>query len=296
VRIGKLILKNPVMVASGTFGEEYKDLVDINSLGAIIMKTITLKPRTGNPPPRLVETPSGMLNSIGLENKGVDDFIKNKLPALKRFKIPVIASISGDDEDEFTELARRLEKTKKIDALELNFSCPNIRGKGMIAQDAKAMEKMMKAARSATDLMLIAKLSPNVTDIVEIAKIAEASGADSISLINTFPAMAIDIEKKAPVLGNMTGGLSGPAIKPIALKIVYDLYRAIEIPIIGIGGIMTAEDAIEFILAGAKAIQVGTANFVNPKASVKIIEGIRKYLAKNKISDINELVGKANKS
>lgn len=301
VKIGRLKLKNPVMAASGTFGGEYGRLVDINSMGALILKTITLKPRTGNPPPRIAETPSGMLNSIGLENKGIDDFIKNRLPELDKIKIPLIASISGDDEAEFEELARRLGRIKKISAIELNLSCPNIkRGKGqgtmgigdIIAQDEDASYRVIKAAREATDLAIIAKLSPNVTDIVKIAAAAEGAGADAVSLVNTFLGMAVDIEKKRPVLGNITGGLSGPAIKPIALRMVWEVYKKVGISVIGIGGIMNSEDAIEFILCGASAIQVGTANFVNPRASTEIIKGIKKYLKYNKVKDISSLTGR----
>ncbi|MBI4974852.1 MAG: dihydroorotate dehydrogenase [Candidatus Omnitrophica bacterium] len=294
VKIGKLRLKNPVMAASGTFGEEYKDLVDINSLGAVVAKTITLKPYSGNPPPRLAETPSGMLNSIGLENKGLDDFLKNKMKFLKTLKIPVIASIAGEDESEFKELAKHLSKVKRVDAIEVNLSCPNIKGRGMIAQDAKATYRVITAVRKATSLTMIAKLSPNVTDINQIAKSAEVAGADAVTLINTILGMAVDIDTKSPVLGNVTGGLSGPAIRPIALRMVWETRNKIKIPIIGAGGIMDYKDAIEFILCGAKAIQVGTANFVNPKATTEIIDGIKRYLVRNKIRDINRLVGTLN--
>jgi len=243
VRIGKLRLKNPVMAASGTFGEEYKELVNINALGAIIAKTITKSARIGNPPPRVAETPSGMLNSIGLENKGAEDFVKNKMPSLKAFKIPVIASIAGDDEGEFGRLAKFLSKAGGIDALELNLSCPNImkikgNGSDIIAQDERAVYRIVKAVRKATGLTIIAKLSPNVTDIKPIAKAAEAGGADAVSLVNTFLGMAVDIEAKKPMLGNVTGGLSGPAIKPLALRMVREAYKAIDIPVIGMGGIM----------------------------------------------------------
>ena len=299
VKIGKLKLKNPVMVASGTFGPEYGEFFDINKLGVYVAKTVTLKGRQGNPPPRVTETASGMLNSIGLENKGLDDFIKNKLPELAKLKIPVIASIAGDSEAEFAELAKLLSKTKKIDALELNLSCPNIRrsqgpvarAQEIIAQDETATYEIVSAVREATNLTIIAKLSPNVTDITKIAKAAEAAGADAVSLVNTFLGMAVDIDKRSPVLGNITGGLSGPAIKPLALRMVYETHKKIKIPIIGIGGIMDYKDAIEFILSGARAVQVGTANFVDPKAAIDIVAGIKRYLAENKFEDISKIEG-----
>lgn len=294
VRIGALKLKNPVMVASGTFGESFEDFFDLDRLGAIVMKTITLKARIGNPPPRVVETASGMLNSIGLENKGLEDFIENKVPLLNRLRIPVIASIAGDDKTEFSCLAKGLDSIKRVDGLELNLSCPNIRHgnyRGLIAQDEKAVYEVVKAVRKTTTKTLIVKLAPNVTDITSIARSAESAGADALLLINTIQAMAVDIKTRKPRLGNMTGGLSGPAIKPIALKMVWDTYNKVKIPIIGVGGIMDYKDALEFILSGASAIQVGTANFVNPAAPAEIIGGLKKYLAKNKISDITKLVG-----
>ncbi len=296
VKIGKLKLKNPVIAASGTFGDEYGELTDIRKLGAIVAKTITLKSRIGNPPPRLVETPSGMLNSIGLENKGVDFFIKDKLPALKKFRVPIIVSIAGDDEREFRELAKRLNRISGIGALELNLSCPNIRygsREDLIAQDAEATRKVVESVRKATALTVIAKLSPNVTDIKKIAKAAEDGGAHSISLVNTFLGMAVDIETGKPKLGNVTGGLSGPAIKPLALRMVWDVYKTVDIPIIGIGGIMDYKAALEFILCGSSAVEVGTANFVDPKSSSDIINGIKRYLMVNNINDINKLVGRS---
>lgn len=296
VRIGKLKLKNPVMAASGTFGPEYGELVDIKRFGAIVAKTITLKPRIGNVPPRVTETPSGILNSIGLENKGVDDFINEKLPILRKYNIPIVASISGDDEKEFSLLAGRLNNAG-IDAIELNLSCPNIKhGKRdcLIAQDEKATFEVVKIARKKTRLTLIAKLSPNVTDIKRIAMAAEAAGADAVSLVNTFIGMAVDIDTQRPTLGNVTGGLSGPAIKPLALRMVWSCYNSINIPIIGMGGIMDYKDAIEFMFCGAAAVQVGTANFVNPTTANNIINGISSYLAKKKIKSIKELTGKLN--
>jgi len=295
VKIGKLKLKNPVMAASGTFGMEYRRLIDAGSLGAIVTKTITLKPRAGNPPPRIAETSSGMLNSIGLENKGLDDFIKNKIPLFPAGRTVLIVSIAGDKEDEFTGLVKGLNKIKKVDAIELNLSCPNIRHgtrEGLTAQDEKAVGEIVAGVRRITNLTLIVKLSPCVTDITRIAGAAESAGADAVSLINTYPAMAVDIETKKPKLGSVTGGLSGPAIKPIALKMVWDSYKKIKIPIIGIGGIMDYKDALEFILCGAAAIQIGTANFVNPSAPADVTKGLKAYLAKNRIKSVAELTGK----
>lgn len=293
--IGKLRIKNPVMAASGTFGPEYGELADIKKLGAYIAKTITLKPRAGNPPPRIAETPFGMLNSIGLENAGLEDFVNNKLQKLKHIKIPIIASIAGSDEDEFAKLAEALDKEKIIDALELNLSCPNVkhgRLDCLIAQDEKETAKVVLRARKATGKTIIAKLSPNVTDIAKIARAAEDAGADAVSLINTLIGMAVDITTKRPLLGNIKGGLSGPAIKPVALNMVWEIRKKIKIPIIGIGGIMDYKDAIEFILCGASAVQIGTANFVNPAAAIEVINGLEKYMAGNNIKNIKELVGK----
>lgn len=293
VKIGNLKLKNPVMVASGTFGEEYRELIDIGALGAVVAKTITLKPQAGNPPPRIAETSNGMLNSIGMENKGVGDFVKNKLPVLKKFKIPVIASIAGDDDREFAELAKALD-ISGADAIEINLSCPNVKhGKlsGLMAQEKDVAYRIVNAVRKATRLTIIAKLSPCVADIAQIAKATKDAGADAALLINTFPAMAVDIDSKKPILGNTSGGLSGPAIKPIALKAVWDVYNRVKIPIIGCGGIMDYRDAIEFILCGASAVQIGTANFINPKTPLEVIAGIKKYLMKNKTSGMNVLVG-----
>ena len=293
-KIGKIKLKNPVMAASGTFGTEYGELIDINKLGAYIAKTITLNARMGNPPPRVCETPSGMLNSIGLENGGLDDFIKNKIPELKRLKIPLIASIAGDDAVEFKELARALSKIGKIAALEINLSCPNVKHGNrdfLIAQDEEATYEIIEAVRRSTALTVIAKLSPNITDIKRIAKAAERAGADAVSLINTLVGMAVDIDTKRPVLGNVTGGLSGPAIKPIALRMVREAYNSTGIPVVGIGGIMDHKDAVEFMLCGASAVQVGTANFVNPAVSAEIIDGIKSYMVKNNIKETKELIG-----
>ena len=294
VKIGKLKLKNPVMVASGTFGKEHGKFVNINALGAYITKTITLDPRTGNLPPRVTETASGMLNSIGLENKGVDDFIVNKLSDLSDLKIPVIVSVAGDSADEYAILVKRLSECKQVSAIELNLSCPNVKHgsmAGLIAQDLEAVRDVVGKARRNSQLTLVAKLSPNVTDIAAVALAVENAGADAVSLINTFPAMAIDIDTGRPVLGNITGGLSGPAIKPIALKMVRDVYKKIRIPVIGIGGIMDYKDALEFMICGAAAFQVGTANFVNPASSVEILKGIKDYLKRKKIANIEKVVG-----
>jgi dihydroorotate dehydrogenase (NAD+) catalytic subunit len=294
VKIGKLKLKNPVMVASGTWGLEYKDFVDADRLGAIVLKTITLNKRVGNPPPRVAETASGMLNSIGLENKGLEDFVENKLPLFNGARTAVIVSIAGDDEAEFKELAKRLSKIKRVDALEINLSCPNIRygmNEGLIAHNEKATYKAVKAIRGVTGLTVIVKLSPNVTDIGSIAASAEAAGADAVALTNTFIGMAVDIDTMRPKLGNVTGGLSGPAIKPLSLRAVWEAHKAVDIPIVGIGGIMDHKDAVEFMLCGATAVQVGTANFVDPGLPAEIVDGMAGYMKKNRIRDINSLVG-----
>jgi len=294
VKIGKLKLKNPVMAGSGTFGTEYGELLDIKKMGAYVAKTITMRPRTGNPPPRVTETPSGMLNSIGLENKGAEYFLKETLTGIKKFDIPVIVSIAGDDAAEFAELAKRLDKVRGVDAIELNLSCPNIRygaRSHLIAQCDKATAKVVKKVRKATGKTLIAKLSPNVTDITRIAKSAEDAGADALTVANTYLGMAVDIDTKRPMLGNVTGGLSGPAIKPLSLRMVYQVYKAVKIPIIGSGGIMDWKDAVEFILCGASALQIGTATFVNPSASIEIASGIIAYLRKNKIGSVSKLTG-----
>lgn len=297
-KIGTLELKNPVILASGTcgFGKEIKELININVLGAIVTKTITLEKKEGNPPPRVAETPSGLLNSIGLDNDGLKDFIFDKVPYLSHLKIPVIVSIAGDSDEEFLKLASELSKIPCIAAIEVNLSCPNVIHKGakstLIAQDADAVGRIMAKLRKITKHTLIAKLSPNVTDIKAIAIACEEAGSDAISLINTYPAMLVDIDTMKPKLGNITGGLSGPCIKPLALKCVWDAYQAVKIPIIGMGGIMTYKDAIEFILCGASAIQVGSANFVDPKAPINILSGIEKYLKDKKIKTVKQLIGK----
>jgi len=299
VNIGKLKLRNPVMVASGTFGyaEEFKDFIDLKSLGAIVTKTITLKPRKGNPPPRTCETPSGMLNSIGLENPGLDAFIRDKLPFLAKIGVPVIVSIaSEDDPNEFVLLAKRLDKIKGVSAVELNISCPNIhraqnKETQLISQDAQATYELVKSVRKATKKTLITKLSPNVTCITDVAFAAERAGTDAVSLINTLSGASIDIKTKKPRLFSVSGGLSGPCIRPVAIKMVWDAYRKIKLPIVGMGGIIDTSSALEFIIAGATAVSVGTGNFINPGLTTDILKGIKAYLSSNKIQNINSLRG-----
>lgn len=293
VNIKSLKFKNPVTIASGTFGyvQKYIKISDVKKLGAFIPKTITLNNNVGNPSPRIVETPSGMLNAIGIENEGLDYFFKNKLPDLKKLSVPLIVSISGCNTQEFVFLADALEATAAVDAIELNLSCPNLKNKNLVAQDASATAEVVSQVRKIVSKPLVAKLSPNVTDIAQIALAAQDAGADAVSLVNTFMAMAVDIKKRKPVLGNVTGGLSGPAIKPIALKMVYDVKKRVSIPIIAMGGIMTSADALEFLITGATMVAVGTANFINPKAPLEILDGIKKYMKENKVSDIHELIG-----
>jgi len=294
VNIGKLKLKNPVMVASGTFGyaEEFKPFVDLKKLGAIVTKTITIRPRKGNPPPRTCETPGGMLNSIGLENPGIDCFIKEKLKALNKIGVPIIISIASEGGiEEFVVLAKKLDKIREAAAIELNISCPNISKKILISQDALATYETVKAVRKVTDKVIITKLSPNVTCITDIAVAAQSAGSDSVALINTLTGMSIDVFTRKPKIAAVSGGLSGPAIRPVAVRMVWECFNKIKIPIIGMGGIIDALSAIEFILAGAACVSVGTGNFINPKASVEIINGIEQYLKQNKISDIRKLTG-----
>jgi dihydroorotate dehydrogenase (NAD+) catalytic subunit len=302
INIGKLKLKNPVMVASGTFGyaEEFKDLMDLKQLGAIVSKTITLKARRGNSPARTCETPCGMLNSIGLENPGMEVFLKEKLPEIAKVGVPLIVSIASEkDPEEFVSLAKRLDKSREVAAIEANISCPNIkdtRTQGhkdtkLISQDSRATFEVTKAIRKVTGKTLIVKLSPNVTDIAEIALAAEAAGSDAVSLINTLSGMSIDIQKRIPKLACVTGGLSGPAIRPVAVRMVWEAYKKIRIPIIGMGGIMDISSALEFFLAGATAVAIGTGNFINPKCANEVVAGLEKYLAKNKIKDMQGLIG-----
>lgn len=293
VKLGRIEMKNPVMTASGTFGygEEYNQLMDISKLGAIVTKSITLNPRIGNPSPRIAETPSGMLNSIGLQNVGVEKFVIEKLPFLRKAKIPVIVSIAGDRTAEYVEIARRLSTEEGISGIELNISCPNVEEGGMeLGTSPRLTSMVVNRVRKVTKSTLIAKLSPNVTDIVTIAKAAEEGGCDALSLVNTFLGMAIDIKNKRPKLANVTGGLSGPCIKPIALRMVWQVSRAVKLPVIGMGGIMDSADAIEFIMAGAAAVAMGTGNFVNPGTAIEVIDGIKKYMVENKISQLNEII------
>jgi len=293
VRIGGLELKNPVMAASGTFGsgEEYKGLVDLNGLGAIVTKSVTLKAREGNPPPRMVETPSGMLNSIGIQNDGVDAFIKDKMPFLDKLKTAVVVSIAGHCLEDYARLAAKIDKVKGADAIEINISCPNVKGGLEFSREPGSAADVVRAVRRSTRKPVITKLSPNVKDISEIALAAQEAGTDAVSLVNTFTGMAIDIGSRMPVLGNIVGGLSGPAIKPIALRMVWETARRVRVPVIGMGGIMGCDDALEFIIAGASAVQIGTANFVDPSAMAGIIGGIERYMQGRKIKDIKELTG-----
>ena len=287
VDIGGTILKNPVMTASGTFGyaREFEQLLDLNRLGGIVVKGLSLEPSMGNKPPRIVETPCGMLNAIGLENVGITAFIEEKLPFLKQLSTPVFVNIYGSTVEEYARLAARVDEVAEIAGVEVNISCPNVQA-GCLAfgVDPFVTAEVVTAVRKHTAKHLIVKLTPNVTDITAIAQSAEEAGADSISLINTMTGMAIDIESRRSKLANITGGLSGPAIKPIALRMVWQVVQKVKIPVIGIGGIMTAEDALEFLIAGATAIQVGTANFVNTRATIDIIDGIESFLVEKKIS------------
>jgi dihydroorotate dehydrogenase (NAD+) catalytic subunit len=294
VDIGGIVLKNPVMTASGTFGyaREFDDLMDLGCLGGIIVKGLSLKPSKGNPPPRIVETPGGMLNAIGLENVGVDAFIEEKLPFLKTRSVPVFANIYGKTIEEYAELARRLDGVEGVAGLEINISCPNVKAGGIaFGSDSRSARSVVRAVRAATRLPVMVKLSPNVTDIVEIAESVEDAGADSVSLINTITGMAIDTRTRRAVLANITGGLSGPAIKPVALRMVWQVAGRVGIPVIGVGGIMDAEDAVEFLIAGASAVQVGTANFINPRTSQDIVEGLETYMLENHIDSVDDLIG-----
>jgi dihydroorotate dehydrogenase (NAD+) catalytic subunit len=297
VDIGKLKLKNPVMTASGTFGygEEYSEFVDLNLLGAVVVKGISLKPMEGNPSPRIWETPCGMLNAIGLQNVGLKKFLKEKLPFLKGFDTKIIVNVLGNTIQEYARLSGELDEAG-VDAIELNVSCPNVRKGGMMfGTDRRAIERLVKKVRQTVkEAVIITKLSPTVPDIALMAQVAEDAGSDAVSLINTIPGMAIDIETWKPRLANVTGGLSGPAVKPVAVRMVWEASKAVSIPVIGIGGIMKADDAIEFMLAGASAIQVGTGNFLNPAATVEIIKGIVTYLGKQGINDVKDIVGGMN--
>ena len=294
VKLNNIELQNPVMSASGTFGyaQEFEGLVDLNRLGAIIVKGLSLTPSKGNPPPRIAETPCGMLNAIGLENVGIGVFVEQKLPFLQALDPPIFINIYGTSIEEYAELAARIDELEAISGVEVNISCPNVKAGGIaFGADPRATSKVVKAVRKKTRKHLIVKLSPNVTDIRIIARSAEEAGADSLSLINTITGMAIDIETRLPKIANITAGLSGPAIKPIAIRMVWQVAQTVRIPVIGIGGILTAEDALEFFIAGATAVQIGTANFINPRATTDIIDGIENFLANRKIARINDLIG-----
>ena len=294
VNVAGMTLRNPVMTASGTFGygEEFSDYVDLTRLGAYVTKGLSLRPRPGNPTPRIYETPSGMLNAIGLQNVGIDAFIEKKLPFIRGIDTPCIANFFGDSAEEYGEMARRLDEIPEVAALEMNISCPNVKHGGIaFGSDPTSAATIVSVCRQATRKPLIVKLSPNVTDIVLMAKACADAGADSLSLINTLIGMAIDLGKRRPVLANFTGGLSGPAVKPIALRMVWAVSRAVKLPIIGIGGIMTATDAIEFILAGATAVQVGTASFITPGAAQQIAEGMEAWMVEQGETDVRNLIG-----
>lgn len=294
VNIGRLTLKNPVMTASGTFGYggEYEEFVDLGALGAVVMKGISLRPMEGNPPPRICETACGMLNAIGLQNVGLKRFLKEKLPYMRKFDTRLVANILGSTPEEYVRLARALDGAG-LDAIEMNVSCPNVKKGGItFSADLKGLGRLIRRVRKAVgSAVLIVKLSPSATDIREPARVAEAEGADALSLINTIPGMAVDLASRKPVLSNVTGGLSGPAIKPIALRMVWEVAGSVGIPVIGMGGIMTAEDAMEFMLAGARAVAVGTASFINPSAAQDVLLGMEAYMRETGIKDINDLIG-----
>ena len=294
VNLAGVELKNPVMVASGTFGSgaEYSEFVDLNRLGAVVTKGVASVPWPGNPAPRIAETASGMLNAIGLQNPGIDLFSKRDLPFLEKYDTKVIVNVCGHSTEEYLDLVERLADEPRVDMLEINISCPNVKEGGIaFGQDPKAVEAITKAVKAKAKQPIIMKLSPNVTDITVMAKAAEAGGADCLSLINTLTGMKIDIERQTFAIANKTGGLSGPAVKPVAVRMVYQVANAVKIPIIGMGGICTAEDAMEFILAGATAVSIGTANFANPYTTVEVIDGIEAYMRRHGVEDINELIG-----
>jgi dihydroorotate dehydrogenase (NAD+) catalytic subunit len=292
INIAGLEFKNPVLTASGTFGygTEFTDFIDIEQLGGIIVKGTTLEHREGNPYPRMAETPSGMLNAVGLQNKGVEYFCKTIYPQIRDYNTNIIVNVSGSKVEDYVKTAARINELDKIPAIELNISCPNVKEGGMaFGTSCSSAEEVVKAVRKVYKKVLIVKLSPNVTNIADIAKSVEASGADSVSLINTLLGMAIDIKTRRPVLSTITGGLSGPAIKPVALRMVWQVAKAVKVPVIGLGGIMTSNDAIEFFLAGASAVQIGTANFIDPRTSVQVVEGIMNYMEANNFKDIDQL-------
>ena len=293
-----LKLKNPVLTASGTYGygTEYSPFVDLSRLGGIIVKGTTLEPRQGNPSPRMIETPSGMINAVGLQNKGVDHFIENRYPVCRTLGTEIIVNVSGSSIDSYVEVARRLQPLEDIHAIEVNISCPNVKAGGMaFGTTCDGAAVVTAAVRKVWDRHLMVKLSPNVTDITEIAAAVEGAGADSVSLVNAFLAMLIDVERQRPSISTITGGLSGPAIRPIAVRMVWQVARRVHIPVVGLGGITNSDDALQFIMAGATAVQIGTYNFVNPAVTIKTIDGIRDYLTRHNIPDINNLIGLINK-
>jgi len=294
VDLGKLRLSNPVLLASGTvgFGREYGRCYDLSRVGALVTKAVTVRPRPGNPPPRVYETPAGMLNAIGLENPGLEAFLRDELPFLRELGCPVVVNIAGQDEDEYATLARHLDRAAGVAALEVNISCPNVKQGGLaFGVDAASASRVTAAARAQTGLPVMVKLSPNVTDIRAIARAVEQAGADAISLINTLLGMAIDVHRRRPVLGNLTGGLSGPAIRPVGVRMVWEVAASVGVPVIGMGGILEATHALEYLMAGASAIMVGTGNFVDPTAPLAIIEGIRQYLEEHRLSGVKAVVG-----
>ena len=294
VRIGNLELKNPVMPASGAFGSEMESIINFNKLGAVVPKSITKYPRGGNPTPRVCEVNAGMINSIGIQSKGLDYYLKHIIPAYKIYDTPLIASISADSIDEFAEMAEIIGNTPGVSAIELNISCPNLKDDGKAyGMDADISHDLVKKVKEATDQTIITKLTPNVTSIQEIAIACEEAGSDGLNVANTILAMAIDIHTRKPKIGNVLGGISGPAIKPIIVRMIYQVRQVCSIPIVGCGGIMNADDAIEMMLAGATAVQVGTANFINPKVMIEIIEGIESYLKMYDIKDVKEIIGKS---
>ena len=298
VNIGGIKMKNPVTTASGTFGfgPEYGRIINLNRLGAIVVKGTTLLPREGNPTPRIAETPSGMLNAIGLQNPGVDSFIREALSFLRDYDLPVIVNIAGDTVEDYAKLAGILDRAGGVAGIEVNISCPNVKKGGLqFGSDPESAAEVIRNVRQATSLPVIAKLSPNVTSIVAVAEKVAGAGADALSMINTLLGMAIDIKARRPVLGNIMGGLSGPAVRPVAVRAVWQVYQAVKLPIIGMGGITCAADALEFIMAGATAVAVGTANFVNPRATAEVLEGIERFMDENGIKDIAELVGIAHR-
>ena len=294
IEIGKLKLKNPVLTASGTFGygEEFADFIDLNRLGGIVVKGTTLHRREGNPYPRMAETPSGMLNAVGLQNKGVDHFIEEIYPRISHLDTNIIVNVSGSSIDDYVAVCEKLNPLDKVAAVEINISCPNVKQGGMgFGTTCSGAESVTRAVRKAYDGTIIVKLTPNVTDITEIARAAEAAGADALSLTNTFLGMAIDVEKRRPMLSTITGGLSGPCIRPIAVRMVWQVAQAVKVPVVGLGGIMNGRDAIEFLLAGASAVQIGTANFVDPQVTIKTIDFIEDYLKRHHFSAVSQLIG-----